>query len=94
MLAIGLAPTDSNRTLAELMDLDLNEFGYFAAAGVETPFESSRRGVFLAGACSGPTDIQGSRKQAMALAGRLAQRLSATDKTPVASAGQLNEVRR
>ena len=89
VLAIGLAPTDSHRTLAELMDLGLNEFGYFAAAGVERSFESSRQGVFLAGACAGPTDIQGSRKQAMALAGRLAQRLGET-----VSAGQLNEVRR
>ena len=89
VLAIGLAPTDSNRTLAELMDLDLNEFGYFAAGGVETSFESSRQGVFLAGACAGPTNIQGSRKQAMALASRLAQRLG-----EMVSAGQLNEVRR
>ena len=99
VLAIGLAPTDSHRTLADLMGLDLNEFGYFAAAG-EAPFESSCRGVFLAGACGGPTNIQGSRKQAMALAGQLAQRLGvagrrrAIGQAPVASDGQLNEVRR
>jgi len=73
VLAIGLVPTDSHRSLAELMGLDLNQFGYFAGAGPDAPLETSRPGVFLAGACSGPTDIQGSRRQAMAVAGLLAQ---------------------
>ena len=90
VLAIGLAPTDSHGAMADLMGLDINEFGYFAASG-EAPFESSRQGVFLAGACGGPTDIQGSRKQAMALASQLSQRL---DRGPVANDCQLNEVRR
>jgi len=74
VLAIGLAPTDSHRSLAGVMGLDLNEFGYFAGTGVDAPFEASRPGVFLVGACSGPADIQGSRKQALAVAGLLAQR--------------------
>jgi heterodisulfide reductase subunit A len=73
VLAIGLAPTDSHRSLAEVMGLDLNEFGYFAASGPEKLVESSRPGVFLAGACGGPVGIQGSRKQAMAAAGLVAQ---------------------
>ena len=75
VLAIGLTPTDSHRSLAKVMGLDLNEFGYFAGASPDAPLTASRPGVFLAGACSGPTDIQGSRKQAMAVAGLLAQRL-------------------
>ena len=56
--------------------MDLNDFGYFAKAGLDKPLEASRLGVFLAGACSGPCNIQGSRKQAMAVAGLLARRLS------------------
>ena len=75
VLAIGLAPTDSHRSLAEVMGLELNGFGYFAGAGPDARLEASRPGVFLAGACSGPADLQGSRKQAMAVAGLLAQRL-------------------
>ncbi len=75
VLAVGLAPTNSHRSLARTMGLELNEFGYFAGAGPDARLEASRPGIFLAGACSGPTDIQGSRKQAMALAGLLAQRL-------------------
>jgi heterodisulfide reductase subunit A len=74
VLAIGLAPTDSHRRLADVLGLDLNEFGYFAGGGPDAPLETSRTGVFLAGACSGPADIQGSRKQAMAVAALLAQR--------------------
>jgi len=75
VLAIGLVPTDSHHSLAEAMRLDLNEFGYFAGRGPDTAVEASRPGVLLAGACSGPTDIQGSRRQALAVAGLLAQRL-------------------
>jgi heterodisulfide reductase subunit A2 len=72
VLAIGLAPTDSHRALAEVMGLELNEFGYFAGASPEAPLEASRPGVFLAGACGGPSDIQSSRKQALAVAGLVA----------------------
>jgi len=76
VLAIGLVPADSQSSLAQVMGLDLNDFGYFAKAGLDTPLEASRPGVFLAGACSGPCNIQGSRKQAMAVAGLLGRRLS------------------
>ena len=75
VLAIGLVPTDSHRSLADVMGLDLNEFGYFARTGLDAPREASRPGVYLAGACGGPADIQGSRKQAMAVASQLALRL-------------------
>lgn len=75
VLAIGLVPAISQRSLAQVMGLDLNDFGYFAKAGLDKPLEASRPGVFLAGACSGPCNIQGSRKQAMAVAGLLARRL-------------------
>ena len=99
MLAIGLVPTDSHRSLAEVMGLDLNEFGYFAGAGPDARVETSRPGVFLAGACGGPTDIQGSRMQAMAVASLLAQRLDqgsrrrARSQIPVGSGGHVKEGR-
>ena len=78
VLAIGLAPTDSHRRLAGVLGLELNEFGYFAGGGPDAPLEASRPGIFLAGACGGPTGIQGSRKQALAVAGMLAERLGKT----------------
>jgi heterodisulfide reductase subunit A len=79
-----------------VLGLDLNEFGYFAGAGPDARVETSRPGVFLAGACGGPTDIQGSRVQAMAVAGLLAQRLDegsrrqARSQIPVSSGGHAN----
>jgi heterodisulfide reductase subunit A len=74
VLAIGMAPADSHRALAEVIGLDLNELGYFAANG---PAETSRPGVFVAGACRGPTDIQGARRQGLAVAGVLARKFAA-----------------
>ena len=91
VLAIGLAPTDSHRELAKVLDLDLNEFGYFAAAGAHAPLQTCRPGVFLAGACGGPADIQGSRKQGLAVASVVAQRLT---RAPVAYGAQLSGARR
>jgi heterodisulfide reductase subunit A len=98
VLAIGLAPTDSHRALAEVMGLELNEFGYFAGTRFGTPLEASRPGVFLAGACGGPADIQGSCKQALAVAGLLAQRIrdgsprETRSRIPVGSGLHLNHV--
>jgi heterodisulfide reductase subunit A len=97
VLAIGLVPGDSQRRLGQVMGLDLNEFGYFAGAGSERRLEASRPGVFLAGACGGPVDIQGSRKQAMAVAGSLAKKLGdrrwqqAARQVPVGAGVQLTE---
>jgi heterodisulfide reductase subunit A len=73
VLAIGLMPAESQRSLAQIVGLELNEFGFFAKAGPHAPLKASRPGVLLAGACSGPSDIQQSRKQAMAVAGLLAR---------------------
>lgn len=75
VLAVGLAPTGSLRSLAEVLRLGLNDFGYFAGGGPDAPFQTSRPGIFLAGACAGPCDIQGSRTQAMAVASLLARGL-------------------
>jgi heterodisulfide reductase subunit A-like polyferredoxin len=67
------------------MGLELNEFGYFAGTGFGGGLEASRPGVFLAGACCGPADIQASRKQALAVAGLLAQRLEEHERRPASS---------
>ena len=72
VLATGLTPNRSHQGLAEIFDLPLNGFGYFAPSESALPVETCRPGIFLAGACAGPTDIQGSRKQALAAASRAA----------------------
>ena len=68
VLAIGLSPTQSHGSLARTFGIGLNEFGYFDP-GVAT----ADSGVFPVGGCAGPNDIQGSRKQALAAAARVAR---------------------
>jgi len=75
VLSIGLAPTESHRRLAEMLDLRLDEFGYFPTRSEVLTLETSRPGIYLAGACTGPADIQGSCKQALAVAGMVASQL-------------------
>ncbi|HUU03488.1 MAG TPA: FAD-dependent oxidoreductase [Myxococcota bacterium] len=74
VLAIGLAPTESHLPLADALGLELDDFGYFPANSGRL-LETSRPGIFLAGACAGPSDIQGSRRQALAVAGLLSRRI-------------------
>lgn len=64
VLATGLAPTEAHTDLAEAFGLELDTYGYL------DPDQLSA-GLFLAGACSGPTDIQGSRRQALAAASQV-----------------------
>ena len=68
VLAIGVSPTLSHGSLARTFDIGLNEFGYFDA-----DIATADSGVFPVGGCAGPSDIQGSRKQALAVAARVAR---------------------
>ena len=56
VLAIGLQPPDSARQLAELLGIELNEYG-FCQTDKFTPLQTSRPGVFVCGAFSSPKEI-------------------------------------
>lgn len=56
VLATGLQPPDSARTLAELLDIELNEYG-FCQTDKFTPLQTSRPGVFVCGAFTSPKEI-------------------------------------
>jgi len=56
VLSVGLKPTASTQAMAERLGIKLNEFG-FSEAPVFHPGESSRPGIFVAGAFSEPKDI-------------------------------------
>ena len=71
VLAIGMSPSESQSHTADLFDIDLNEFGYFAATDRQRSNATNKSGVFPVGGCAGPADIQGSRKQALAAATRV-----------------------
>lgn len=71
VLATGLGPTDTQQQVARTLDLTLDEYGYLAG-------QSTERGIFYAGACQGPADIQASRRQALAAAGQASRWLQNT----------------
>ena len=90
VLAIGLAPTPSHPELSQALGIELNELGYFPANGSGRALGNGRSGVFFAGGCAGPTDIQGSCRQALAVATAVAGVVRETEGAPqptVATAG-------
>lgn len=82
VLAVGLAPTTSHPALAEAMGIQLNKLGYFPANGSGSAKTNGNSGIFFVGGCAGPTDIQGSCKQALAVATQVAGVVRATDSEP------------
>ncbi|MFQ6034010.1 MAG: FAD-dependent oxidoreductase, partial [Candidatus Bipolaricaulia bacterium] len=74
VLSVGLRPSRSGRELAQRLGIALNDHG-FAATDDLNPMTSSRRGVFIAGAFSGPKDIPETVIQASAAAARASELL-------------------
>ena len=56
VLAIGLQPPDSARHFSQLLDLELNEYG-FCRTEKFTPLATSHSGVYVCGAFSTPKEI-------------------------------------
>ncbi|MGD9200646.1 MAG: FAD-dependent oxidoreductase [Chitinispirillia bacterium] len=65
VLAIGMSPHEDSNRLSKLFGIPLNEFGYLKHSHDNGAYCTSREGIYLAGACAGPTDINGSRMQAL-----------------------------
>jgi heterodisulfide reductase subunit A len=56
VLAVGLQPPDSARHFIQLLDLELNEYG-FCRTEKFTPLETTHSGVYVCGAFSTPKEI-------------------------------------
>jgi heterodisulfide reductase subunit A-like polyferredoxin len=56
VLATGLQPPDSAGFIAEMLDIDLNEYGFCQTDKFE-PLQTTRPGVFVCGAFSSPKEI-------------------------------------
>lgn len=56
VLATGLQPPDSAGQLAEILDIELNEYG-FCQTDKFTPLQTTRPGIFVCGAFSSPKEI-------------------------------------
>lgn len=58
VLSIGQRPSSSMGSLAEILDMPLDQFGFAAHESPVQPCRTSVPGVYLAGTCSVPGDIE------------------------------------
>jgi heterodisulfide reductase subunit A len=72
VLATSLVPRQDAPQLAEMVGIELDEFG-FVASPPFAPADTSRPGVLACGCCLGPADIPQSVAQASAAAARAAE---------------------
>jgi heterodisulfide reductase subunit A-like polyferredoxin len=56
VLSCALESSDSSKELSEKLGIDLNEYG-FCKTDIFTPLESSKPGIYVTGASTGPKDI-------------------------------------
>jgi len=67
VLASALKPCEGMKKLAGVLGTELSEHGFFKT-GLTSPFETTRKGVFVAGGATGPMDIPDAISQAGAAA--------------------------
>jgi heterodisulfide reductase subunit A len=72
VLATSLTPRHDARELAQILGIELDEFGFVLAAPF-APADTSRPGILACGCCLGPVDIPQSVAQASAAAARAAE---------------------
>ena len=72
VLATSLVPRHDARQLAEVLEIELDDFG-FAKTEPFAPVDTSRPGIVACGCCVGPSDIPQSVTQASAAAARAAE---------------------
>jgi heterodisulfide reductase subunit A len=72
VLATSLVPGPNVAALAEVLGLELDEYGFFRTNPF-SPTDTTREGVFTCGCCRGPADIPQSVAQASGAAARAAQ---------------------
>ncbi len=79
VLAIGISPNQDNTRLSELTGIPLNEFGFFEHSHENGAYNSTKEGIYLAGASAGPTDITSTRMQALSASHHIALDLKSTN---------------
>jgi len=72
VLATSLIPGPSVAALAGILDLELDEYGFFRTNPF-SPTDTTREGVYTCGGCRGPSDIPQAVAQASGAAARAAQ---------------------
>jgi heterodisulfide reductase subunit A len=67
ILAVGIRPAQDAATLAEALQVPLDEHGFFGLKGAAPLPVLQRDGIFVAGACESPKDVQSCMRQAEAV---------------------------
>ncbi len=79
VVAAAIVPSPDSRRIAELLGIDVDEFGFYDASDAEmTPVESREPGVFLAGVGLGPQDIPETVAQASGAAAKVLSAFAAS----------------
>ncbi|MEN6617863.1 MAG: CoB--CoM heterodisulfide reductase iron-sulfur subunit A family protein [Syntrophorhabdus sp.] len=59
VLSIGMAPPATSRDIASLLKISLDKDKFFMEAHIKLrPFDTAVKGIFIAGSCSGPKDVE------------------------------------
>ncbi len=58
VLSVGQRPSSAARTIASLVGLEVDDFGFLPARSSLDSSRSALEGVYLAGTCTGPKDIE------------------------------------
>lgn len=72
VLSVGMEPSAGTRAISQLLDVQQNKYGFIEAGGAGglDPVATSKEGIFVAGAASGPADLDDSIAQAGLAAAR------------------------
>ncbi len=77
VLATTLLPSKGARTVAEILGIDLDEFGFFKSQdSLFAPMDTNVEGIYLAGYCQAPMDIPEAVVQASGSAARAAETIT------------------
>jgi heterodisulfide reductase subunit A len=72
VLSVGMEPSAGTRLISQLLGIQQNKYGFIEAGGAGglDPVATSKEGVFVAGAASGPADLNDSISSAGLAAAR------------------------
>jgi heterodisulfide reductase subunit A len=82
VLSVGLEPVRDHQEIAKIFGVDLNAYG-FAKTSTFYPLQTSKPGIFVSGAFSGPKDVPETVAQASAAAAEASSLLSTSRGTLV-----------
>ncbi len=71
VLSSAIIPSSDNKKLAEILEISLDEYGFFDSRDLLTaPLDTTRKGIYMAGCAQSPKDIPDSVSQASGAAAR------------------------